>query len=94
VRFIFERLTRGPDGVLDVSEAGARVVAALVEQSDSEANCATLFVLGVEGRAAERARLFTRVLDRAFDLATAGPRERLRVPLPPAIAAFEPTLVA
>lgn len=94
VRFILERLTRGPDGVFDVSEGGARVVAALLERSESDANCATLLILGIEGAAAERARAFGRLVDAARDVAAVGPRVHLRVPLPPPITALEPALVA
>ncbi|MBI4950422.1 MAG: GNAT family N-acetyltransferase [Myxococcales bacterium] len=94
VRFVLERLTRGPEGVLDAVQGGARLVAALVERSESEASAATLLVLGLEGGAADRAQLFARVLDDAIALATAGPLRHLRVPLPPGLTALAPALVA
>ena len=92
VRFIVERLTRGPEGVLDLVGNEARLVAALVERSESEANCATLIVLGLNGDERERTRLFARALEGALALSDAGPRSRLRVPLLSGICTFGPVL--
>lgn len=83
VRFLIERLPRGPEGVFDLLHpSGARLVAVLVERADSDADSADLVVLGLRGDPAPRNALWLEAVNAAHELAITGPRSVLQVALP------------
>ncbi len=82
IRLLVERLVRGPEGVFDARDGDARLVAALVEKADNEADAADLALLGATGSDAALKRLVGGVVDRASALAATGPRTVLHVALP------------
>ncbi|MCA9518627.1 MAG: GNAT family N-acetyltransferase [Myxococcales bacterium] len=96
VRLLLGALTRGPEGELDLKDprTGARLVAAVIERADNEANTAELVPLGIEGPSTGWAELMGEAVDSAICLARTGPRERLQVPLQPRLQALAPILEA
>lgn len=95
LRYLLERLPRGPEGVFDLRDpSGARLVATLVERADSEANSADLVTIGARGGPAARAQLLLRAVEAAYALAASGPRSVLQVVLQPLLEASEPDLQA
>jgi ribosomal protein S18 acetylase RimI-like enzyme len=68
VRFAMDRLTRGPEGILDVARGRARLVAIIVERAETAGGAAELVPMGICGDADEVASLFDDVLVQAESL--------------------------
>lgn len=82
IRFVTERLPRGPEGVFDLRHAsGARLIAVLVERAQSEADSADLVPIGLRGDPGARTQLLLEAVDAAQQLAITGSRSVLHVAL-------------
>ncbi|MFO0550188.1 MAG: GNAT family N-acetyltransferase [Polyangiaceae bacterium] len=97
VRFVVERLVRGPEGVLDeANDHGTeRLVGALIERGNDEAHAAEVVFFGANCAGDALSPLFERAVDHALAVAkTESPRTAIQVWLSPPLAHLATALTA
>jgi len=92
LRLLLERLVRGPEGVFDLRNGNARLVAGLVEKADNAADAADLTLLGTMGPDEALKPLLAEAVDAAYALGRTGARSVLHVALPSPLAGLTEVL--